>query len=72
MKRKEYYKAELFRAIIYPVVFLIVVLLFSGLGVYYGEPIKLDAYVNLAVITLIATLICYLLSYTLAHRRRGR
>lgn len=72
ISRKTYYRSEVFRAIIYPIVFIIVIFLFVQFRAYYGENVDLTVYWNIAFATLVATLICYGLSYSLIKPKKRR
>jgi len=63
LTKKAYYKSEVLRVIVFPIIFLSVAIIFVILKIYAGEPIDFWIYVNLSLITLIATLISYALSY---------
>jgi len=67
VERQTYYKSEIFRVLLYPLVFLLVVFIFVALHIYVGEPIDIWLFMNLTVVALTATLICYFITYKMVR-----
>jgi len=71
MDRKTYYRSEVFRTLLYPLVFVAVIFVFLQLKIYNGS-VDTTVYWNIAFATLVATLICYGLSYVLIKPKKRR
>ena len=62
MSKKEYHRIEIMRILLFPIVLCLVTVGFIFLRMYLGDGFDMWVYINYAILSVIASIICYAIS----------